>query len=1146
MIDIDTAKRLLDFGARIGQGTRANEQLKGAVAIHNILEKHGIAYLADEVGMGKTYVAIGALALFRHYKPDFRALVIAPRENIQRKWIKEMNNFAANNMLFPDLRFGSIERGLVRKPVFCSNLLDFVHEVIMDPRRDFFLRITSFSLPMGSDPDSWFRLRDDLLKELPWLPRDAFSLRSKDAFKDNFAQAICCAIPKFDLVIVDEAHNLKHGWKSSSARNRILSLALGRPLENGEKLLFPSNGFRSKRVLLLSATPIEETYRHLWNQLDVFGLGGKYDELRDDDHTDEEKKEAAAKFLIRRVTNAHVAGCDLTKNQYRREWRHGGVSQHDNPIIIEDDRQRLIVALVQKKVAELLNSEKFNMSFQTGMLASFESFLETTKLKRSDEEGNFDDSEQTDDMDEREGIDVHDINRLSRSYREKFNQEMPHPKMDAMVESLRDSWKTGRKSLVFVRRIASVWDLKKKLDEYYDDWLIQHLKERLPHGAQKKFRKIVGCYKKTKQKLDTREEKKQRVNRVGADTFFAWFFRGDGPRGVVSGANIQRRFIQRGAVYSTFFEENHVMTLLNARAGGVLKKLDEILGIGLAKLRKELQRNSVKYLSRTEKYARADLMDAAQAAALELLKERGKEIKEQAGIIWNEIYQGSIRKPHADEAPDVSEWLEKPTFFTEIRQPERAELRAMLWPEPQNGAELEKFRERQIRAQLLATAARLGHSLIDLYILTINRLGSIDLHTLESSSEENESLDLKRINEYLDLLDNQRRTEKSSRTWGAFDELSEIAQNYNLILDVNLPDANKKPLVETARYFGSLLRQQQPVGGMTGEVNRTLVQQFRMPGYPLVLFTTNLLQEGEDLHTFCSSVYHYGIAWTPSSMEQRTGRIDRVLSQTERRLSSLKDQPSGEDFLQVYYPYLEDTVEVIQVQRVLERMNIFLRLMHEGLKIPKGDCRAINVRASLISERRIPEPIQERLESSFPVQDYTIQGGKKQLAVEREAMEKSLERFQSFGDDYLPGLKIQWEQKPEKGRLMGTVKLSNGRIQPFALFLRSEEERLVARCISPIGRVVLCDIGDIEEKSAKTGFVRIGAILSRDDRSYDLTVEDDVILAAPEYDMNRISRLIRKVVEQAENMEQLHFQSQDMPVEEFEENLAKEGEDERD
>src|SRR5205085_6945786 len=138
-----------------------------------------------------------------------------------------------------------------------------------------------------------------------------------------------------------------------------------------------------------------------------------------------------------------------------------------------------------------------------------------------------------------------------------------------------------------------------------------------------------------------------------------------------------------------------------------------------------------------------------------------------------------------------------------------------------------------------------------------------------------------------------------------------------LILDVNASDARNTPLLETARYVASLLRQQRPVGGMAGQVNQTLVRQFRMPGYPFVLVTTDLLQEGEDLHTFCSSVHHYGISWTPSSMEQRIGRIDRVRSQTDRRLSGRANSPDGKDLLQVYFPYLEDTIEILQVQRVL-------------------------------------------------------------------------------------------------------------------------------------------------------------------------------------------------------------------------------------
>ncbi len=260
--------------------------------------------------------------------------------------------------------------------------------------------------------------------------------------------------------------------------------------------LFPGYQRRATRVLFLSATPIEASYLQLWNQLDIFGLGGRFAELKHRDVTDEAKKQIVRQFLVRRVTKMQVNEKELTKNQYRREWRQGGVIQHDKPIQIGDPRKRLVVALVQKKVAELLGSGKFNMSFQIGMLASFESFLQTAKLKRDDDEGNFDDAEQKRELTDaqKEGVDVHGINQLARDYHKRFNAQMPHPKMDEVVDSLASAWLTGKKPLVFVRRVASVKELKQKLDERYDKWLIPFLKAKLPEAVRSRFDEIVELY----------------------------------------------------------------------------------------------------------------------------------------------------------------------------------------------------------------------------------------------------------------------------------------------------------------------------------------------------------------------------------------------------------------------------------------------------------------------------------------------------------------------------------------------------------------------------------------------------------------------------------------------------------------------------
>ena len=101
-----------------------------------------------------------------------------------------------------------------------------------------------------------------------------------------------------------------------------------------------------------------------------------------------------------------------------------------------------------------------------------------------------------------------------------------------------------------------------------------------------------------------------------------------------------------------------------------------------------------------------------------------------------------------------------------------------------------------------------------------------------------------------------------------------------------------------------------------------------MPGYPYVLITTYILKEGEDLHLYCKDVYHYGIAWNPSDMEQRTGRIDRINSQC---YFELKDDGSinFNNALQVFYPYLADTLEVNQVAKVFNKMDDFIQTFYD-------------------------------------------------------------------------------------------------------------------------------------------------------------------------------------------------------------------------
>ncbi len=1149
-LDVGTANQLLNFAARL-DAARADEQLRGAVALHNLLARHGVAYLADEVGMGKTYVALGALALFRHFCPNFRVLVLAPRANIQMKWIKEFGNFVRHNVRHTDLRVKGLDGRPARPLVACHNLVELAHEVCLDANRDFFARLTSFSLPFAET--SGDKLRASLKARLPWLSDDLFDLRNKAAFKDNFARALCCALPEFDLVIVDEAHNLKHGFgESVSARNRALGLALGGKDASADPKLFPNYGRRAARVLFLSATPVEETYQHLWNQLDVFGLGADYEGLSEPDADEEKQKVLAGRFLIRRVTSIAVGGKEHTKNLYRREWRRGGVSAHDEPIRVTDHRQRLVVALVQKKVSELLGNERFGASFQIGMLASFESFLETAKLKRAgdDEAANFDDAEQvkkeTDEL-KRDGIDVRDVNKLAKDYRARFDAELPHPKMDALVNQLESAWTTGRKSLVFVRRVASVKELKRKLDDRYDAWLCNKLKCELP-DLNGELEALFARYRSEKNAPAKRPEPVAPVAPVteptdneeseaiddggGSDTFFEWFFRGRGPEGVVSGATIQRRFLS-GSL-APFFEDNAVADVLRCRPAEVVERLARALAVERDRLLAELRNRSRAFLSGAKKPRDIDLFEAVQAAAVRWLHEAPSEHQESARIVWEERF--ATRKYHGAEAgpPDVAEWLCLPTFFTELRA--RPDLRESLWPEP-NGSGREAFRERATRAQLLASAARLGHAFLDLYAVTMHRIGSFVRG--EREDDYTGGAWLQRVTAYLDRLDEQRQTPLAARDWAAFDELADLSGHFDLILDTNAPDARDetRTLDEMAKAFGTLLGAQAPVAGMSGQVNATAVRQFRMPGYPLVLVSTDLLQEGEDLHTFCSSVHHYGIAWTPSAMEQRTGRVDRVRSQTDRRLSGAP-AVAPEDMLQVYFPHLEDTVEVLQVHRVLDRMNVFLRLMHEGLVTAGREDGVINAAHEFVRARKPPEQVREVLKTAFPVRPEFLAGESRPVADDVLAHDLRA-RFDALATGSLPGVAVKWEPAAHTGKLVGTA-LLGARVQPFVLLLKSVGAVPCVRCVSPVGTAESDAHWDaIRAHTAKTRGVKVGA-LADDERKYDLTVEGDCLLATAEWDAERVGALVARVVFQADQLEQ-QLHDGDEPLDKFRAGLESEG-----
>lgn len=230
---------------------------------------------------------------------------------------------------------------------------------------------------------------------------------------------------------------------------------------------------------------------------------------------------------------------------------------------------------------------------------------------------------------------------------------------------------------------------------------------------------------------------------------------------------------------------------------------------------------------------------------------------------------------------------------------------------------------------------------------------------------------------------------------------------------------------------------------------------------------------------------------------------------------------------------------------MLERMSVFLRLMHEGLITSGGDQRSIDANKEFARGRRLVPQISERLKSAFPVRPEHLGRGVRKLTVEPQAAQKIRKRFANLARASFPNMDISWEPQTEPGVLLGTARLRS-RVQPFSLLLRSIEACALVRCISPVGRVRPGDEQNAVVESTSVSPIRIGAILTKEERTYDLTVEGDVLLAdRDETDVARVSTLVNRVVQHADALEQEYLPGRDEVLATFREELLQEDDDGR-
>jgi superfamily II DNA or RNA helicase len=126
--------------------------------------------------------------------------------------------------------------------------------------------------------------------------------------------------------------------------------------------------------------------------------------------------------------------------------------------------------------------------------------------------------------------------------------------------------------------------------------------------------------------------------------------------------------------------------------------------------------------------------------------------------------------------------------------------------------------------------------------------------------------------------------------------------------------------IKTGKILGVMGNIRECTGQTAMEERVRLMRAFNTPFFPDILVCSEVMSEGVDLHRFCRHVIHHDLAWNPSTIEQRTGRIDRIGCKAEGRHSVV-----------TFLPYITGAADERQFQVMRDREQWFQVLMGQDV-----------------------------------------------------------------------------------------------------------------------------------------------------------------------------------------------------------------------
>jgi len=859
-------RSLITFGG--SEAARESDQSilqsEGVAALWHRIQESRFAYLADEVGMGKTRQAMALIALQFLKKPDSRVVVLCPGEPLQKQWRSEWQAFIKTCFTAVDGTLKSITGNDDMPLAMHHRLSEFAQSLLIDEERIHLLRYSSFSRPIGfHNKISIGDIRQAYLDSLIPIGIEKLNTEEKQLFKGlsdedeldgdddesilkrqqltyelnrMFCQRLSSLIRpdarEVDLIVCDEAQYLRH---VGNARNTNLNYSLGSHLS---------------QWLFMSATPLHNGKNDI-KSLDQYLCPHKREKntcTQGDPQCDQIDKALSGDdgkdvidilddFLVRRPRKYMDASDNAYNKLMYRDYSRTPADARG------DAFASVVTALVQKRLVEALKGG--NNRFRQGECSSFESLASSAKLTYEDADDNPINVPEIDSSGGEkveETPDRQDINQLNESLRCKLSGagfireadvkhiSLPHPKLHQVASDVASRCfvdAPNHKVLIFARRLDTV--------------------EELVFQLQKNFQ--VEVDRRIKNWVEILSSSNSEANL------------GNG----LLGFDCAENFWDSEIIADDHELEDDVDLALDINGEEEWQDKSEDLAFFKAFKKGVKGNSSGKFFSFSNRLLQRNKEKSNNPLPLFVPAD------ESLNHVLDKDWQYFVKAIFV--GCSIPEWI-----LDEKESDKILDLKRCI---------IQSFRRSDF--------------IVDLYILhNFDKQGKKRLiDKLIGLFERSSSNPAFKLHSYIEQW--RRRIQK----W---------CLHFDLICSKCFERDDKGELQIDAEFL-----RMGPVVGRSGRMqNKHAVNQFKMPGYPNVLVCTDVLKEGVDMHLFCDEVIHYGVAWTSGDLEQRIGRVDRVNSLYNRRINLFKEE-EGLTFprLKASFPFLAGTLDEYQVARVI-------------------------------------------------------------------------------------------------------------------------------------------------------------------------------------------------------------------------------------